>query len=163
MRRMRIVGAALLLLLNTAVLAAADDLQVMGDVQHELHLTTAELRDLPHVEKSVRDPHSKKVIKVRGVWMTELLARAGVPLGEKLRGKALVTYLIAEASDGYRVLFSLGEIDPAISGGGVLLTDGENGKPLDEKTGPLRLVVPSDKRAARWVRQVKTLRVVTVQ
>jgi DMSO/TMAO reductase YedYZ molybdopterin-dependent catalytic subunit len=41
-----------------------------------------------------------------------------------------------------------------------LVADSEDGKPLAQNTGPLRLVVPADKRPARWVRMVKTIRVV---
>jgi hypothetical protein len=32
-----------------------------------------------------------------------------------------------------------------------------DGKPLSETEGPLRIVVPHDKRQARWVRQVTSL------
>jgi hypothetical protein len=36
----------------------------------------------------------------------------------------------------------------------VLIVDKRDGKPLDAKEGPLRLVVPDEKMHARWVRQV---------
>ena len=32
--------------------------------------------------------------------------------------------------------------------------DAEDGKPPDDKEGPLRVVVPDDKRPVRWGRQV---------
>jgi hypothetical protein len=32
-----------------------------------------------------------------------------------------------------------------------------DGKPLSDKDGPFQLVVPGEKRAARWVRQVTAL------
>jgi DMSO/TMAO reductase YedYZ molybdopterin-dependent catalytic subunit len=159
---MRIASAALLIALNAAVLAAADGVVLRGDVEHELHLTAAAIRDLPHVETTATDAHSGKKTTFRGVWLSELLSRAGVPLGEKLRGKELATYIVAEASDGYRVVFSLGEVDPSLSGGGVLLADTADGQPLDAATGPYRLVVPQDKRPARWVRQLIVLRLVKV-
>jgi hypothetical protein len=34
-----------------------------------------------------------------------------------------------------------------------------DGKALSEKDGPFQLVVPGEKRAARWVRQVTALRI----
>ena len=38
-----------------------------------------------------------------------------------------------------------------------------DGKPLDDAIGPFRLVVPTDKRGARWVRQVTRIRIVKPQ
>jgi hypothetical protein len=68
--------------------------------------------------------------RYEGVSLHEILRKAGVPLGEQLRGKALTTYIRAEAQDGYQVLFSIGELDPAFVDSEVLLADTANGKPL---------------------------------
>ena len=35
----------------------------------------------------------------------------------------------------------------------------QDGKPLAEKDGPFRLVIPGEKRGARWVRQVTSLKI----
>jgi hypothetical protein len=40
------------------------------------------------------------------------------------------------------------------------LADRRDGKPLDNHEGPLRFVVPGDKRHARWIRGVTMLEVV---
>jgi hypothetical protein len=34
---------------------------------------------------------------------------------------------------------------------------------MDDAEGPYRLVIPEEKRMARWVRQVKQLKIVAVQ
>jgi hypothetical protein len=68
--------------------------------------------------------------------------------------------LLVEAADGYRVLFALPEIDPAFTDKRVVLAFLKDGKPLDAKEGPYRIVVPDEKRMARWVRQVTTLKIV---
>jgi hypothetical protein len=34
-----------------------------------------------------------------------------------------------------------------------------DGKPLSDKDGPFQLVVPGEKRGARWVRQVTALKI----
>jgi hypothetical protein len=39
----------------------------------------------------------------------------------------------------------------------------KDGKRLDDKEGPYRIVIPDEKRMARWVRQVTTLKIVDVQ
>jgi hypothetical protein len=68
-------------------------------------------------------------------------------------------YVMAEAADGYRVVFSLAEMDPGIGSAEVLVADTLDGKPLAEGQGPFRLVVPGDRRAARWLRALKSIRV----
>ncbi|MGE3541290.1 MAG: hypothetical protein AB7N91_28130 [Candidatus Tectimicrobiota bacterium] len=61
-----------------------------------------------------------------------------------------------EAADGYRVVFALPELDPAFTERLVLLAEQRDGQPLAATEGPLRLVVPGEKRQARWVRQVRS-------
>jgi hypothetical protein len=85
-----------------------------------------------------------------GVILSDVLAKVGVPFGEKLRGKALSQYLLVEAADGYRSVFALPELDPAFSEKRVYLVTKRDGKPLSEKEGPFRIVVPDEKRPARW-------------
>jgi Oxidoreductase molybdopterin binding domain len=72
----------------------------------------------------------------------------------------MVSYVLATAADGYRVVYSLAELDPAFLDSDVLVADQMNGAPLDEREGPLKLVAPHDKRPARWVRMLKSITVV---
>jgi hypothetical protein len=65
-----------------------------------------------------------------GVWISDILKKAGVRFGEALRGPALATYVLASASDGYQVVFSIGELDPAMTDEQFLLADKADGKPL---------------------------------
>ena len=90
-----------------------------------------------------------------------MLKLAGSAQGEHLRGAAMATYVLVEAADGYRVVFSLAELDPGIQDSNVLVADKVDGHALDSKVGPLRLVAPLDKRPARWVRMVQSIRVIT--
>jgi DMSO/TMAO reductase YedYZ molybdopterin-dependent catalytic subunit len=85
------------------------------------------------------------------------LARA--PLRDTLRGPHMSKYLLAQAADDYRAVFALAELAPGFTDAVVLLADRRDGRPLGPDEGPLRLVVPHDKRQARWVRQVKSLTV----
>ena len=68
-------------------------------------------------------------------------------------------YLLLEAQDGYQVLFTPPELDALFTDKVVLLADRRDGKPLSEKEGPLRIVVPEEKRQARWIRHVKSIAV----
>ena len=79
-----------------------------------------------------------------------------------MRGTAMATYVQADAADGYRVIFSLAELDTDFQDSDVIVADTMNGAPLDEKTGPFRLVAPHDKRPARWVRMLQSLTVVRI-
>jgi hypothetical protein len=66
----------------------------------------------------------------------------------------LANYLLVEAKDGYRVIFALPEVDPTMSDNLVLFADTKDGKALDDKEGPYRIVVPHEKHHPRWIRQV---------
>ena len=95
--------------------------------------------------------------------MAALLTMAGIQLGDKLRGPRLAEALLVEAADGYKVVFALAEIDPAFATREIIVADKRDGKPLDAKEGPLRIVVPGDKRPARWIRQITAMKVVAVK
>ena len=91
---------------------------------------------------------------MKGVEVGEILKLAGVKFGEQLRGKDLALFLVVEAADHYRAVFALPELDHAFTDRIVLLADRRDGKPLGTNLGPLRVIVPDEKRPARWVRQV---------
>jgi hypothetical protein len=92
-----------------------------------------------------------------------VLEKAGVEFGASLKGKRLASCLLVGAADDYRVVIALPELDPAFTDKQVVLAFLKDGKPLDEKEGPYRIVIPDEKRMARWVRQVTTLKIVDVQ
>lgn len=94
-----------------------------------------------------------------GVLMRDVLAKANVPLGEALRGKALARAVVATAVDGYQVAFAIAEIDAAFNDHLILIVDRRNGQPLLPDSGPLQIVVPQDRRPARWIRQIATLEI----
>jgi hypothetical protein len=96
-----------------------------------------------------------KSARYEGYALVAVLKAAGVDPVESLRGKQLSTTVEVAAADGYRVVFALAELDPTLGNKQVLLVDRENGQPLPDGDGPWRLVVASDQRPARWVRQVE--------
>jgi len=83
-----------------------------------------------------------------------------VSQGEALRGPAMTTYVLAETADGYRVVFSLAELNSGIIDSEVIVANTIDGAPLGDKLGPFRLVAPHEKRPARWVRMLKSIVVV---
>jgi DMSO/TMAO reductase YedYZ molybdopterin-dependent catalytic subunit len=155
----------LLLGLLAAALVPAQDappsVQVIGAVKQSLSLSAEDLARMPRA--SVRTTNNGMETVYEGVWLHEVLKKAGVPQGTELRGKALASYVLAEAQDSYQVVFSLGEFDPAFTDNEILLADTANGKPLFGAQGRFRLVVPKDKPGARSVRMLTRLEVVQVR
>ena len=131
---------------------------VRGEVEKPLRLTAAELAAMPRRMVLVKDRDGQET-RFEGVAVGDVLARAGAKLGERLRGQAHAAYLLVEAADGYRVVFALPELDEAYTDRVVLLADHRDGKPMTAPEGPFRLVVPGEKKHARWVRMVGTLTV----
>jgi len=74
----------------------------------------------------------------------------------------MANYVIAEAEGGYRVVFSLAELDSGILESEVIVADTIDGAPLSAQQGPFRLVAPHEKRPARWVRMLKSITVMRV-
>jgi hypothetical protein len=93
-----------------------------------------------------------------GPLLADVMARLGAPSGSAVRGEALLMAVVVEARDGYRVAFTLGELDPLLGKAPVVLADRCNGAMLGEADGPFRLAVEGDTRGARSVRQVLSLR-----
>jgi DMSO/TMAO reductase YedYZ molybdopterin-dependent catalytic subunit len=139
----------------------APTVRVGGAVKQPLALSAEGLAKMPRASVTTVSNGMQTVYE--GVWVHEVLKRAGVPQGEALRGKALASYVLAEAQDGYQVVFSLGELDPAFMDNQVLVGDTANGKPLFGAQGRFRLVVPKDKHGARSVRMLTRLEVVAVR
>ncbi len=139
----------------------AQTLQVTDTEGHAITLSATQIATLPRLTIKVLD-HDKPA-EFEGVSLAGVLALAGVQLGDKLRGPRMTEVLLVEAADGYRVSFSLAEVDPAFAVRDIIVADKRGGKPLDPKEGPLRIVAPGDKRPARWVRQVTGLRLIAVK
>jgi len=140
--------------------AVSPSLKVTGAVRTPLALTLDDFKKMPRKTVSIVNPHDKKTENYEGVLVEDLLKKAGVPQGEGLKGQLLASYSVFEAEDGYRVVFSLAELDSGIVDSGVIVADTLDGAPLSAKQGPFRVVAPREKRAARCVRMLKSITVV---
>ena len=92
-----------------------------------------------------------------------MLSLAGVQLGTRMRGPRLTEVLLVEATDGYKVVFAVAEVDPDFANRESLLADKLDGMPLDALEGPLRIVAPGDKPPARWIRRGTSMQIVAVK
>lgn len=121
-------------------------------------LDEATLARLPRGAVSARVHET--MLHCEGVPLIALLHASGAVPDGPLRGPHLSRYVQVDARDGYRVLFSLAELDPGTGNRAVWIVDRCDGAPLDAETGPLRLLAPDDVRAARSVRQLEAITVV---
>jgi hypothetical protein len=164
----RIPGAALLTLCvleplraGQATPAPATALAIAGDVAKPMSLTPADRQALPRTRVEVQE--DGRTLTCEGVLVGEILTRAGAPLRKELRGNAIASYVLASASDGYQVVFSLAELDPAFTSNDIIVADTIDGKPLFACQGPLRIVSPKDARGARSIRMLQRIEVVRLR
>lgn len=121
----------------------------LGDAA-PLVLKAADLELMPRMTVKAAD-HGGEEAEWSGVPLFQVFKRAGMDFGDSLRGRALAQYVLVTAADGYRVVFALPELDPRCTDDPVLLCDQMNGAPLPKEKGPLRLVLPKERRHFRWV------------
>ncbi len=146
---------------NLPVRDAGDDagpsLIIRDAAGKESKFTMDDLAKLPQKKLQAKDPHSGATSEYEGVMLPDLLKASGVRFGKDLRGPLMASYVLAEANDGYRVLFSIGEVDPDTGDAQILVAIKKNGQAMAAPEGTIRFVLPADKRGARWIRQVKSI------
>ena len=125
-------------------------------------LSANEFQAMPHVTIRVHNSHINADETYAGVPLQTLLAKVNAPIGKEFHEQALVSYVIAAGSDGYSVLVSLAEADPAFHAGQIIVADERDGQPLG-KYGPFQLIVPGDNRPARWVHNLNFIKVQQAQ
>jgi DMSO/TMAO reductase YedYZ molybdopterin-dependent catalytic subunit len=168
MRRI-LLFAALLAVIGTSSLArqmagtsattGPSEVKIGGAVTTPFTVTMEEMKKMPRKTLRIENTRAKKTDVYEGVPLEALLQKAGVPQGDQIRGAAMTTYVLVEAADDYRVIFSLAELDSGFLDSEVLLADTMDGAPLAADQGPFKLVAPHEKRPARWAKMVKSITV----
>ena len=131
-------------------------IKVMGEVTQPLTLTAADIAAMPRTTVSATDKQGVSH-SYTGVALSDIFKRAGVTTGAQLRGKNMTKYVLVSCADGYKVVFSLAELDSAFTDRVVILADQMEGKALSPANGPFRIIVPGDKRPARDCFQVASI------
>jgi hypothetical protein len=121
-------------------------------------LSVAELQAMPQKTVSVHNEHTKMDETYTGVLLGDLLAKYGFPVSQATHRKMLRSYLVAEGTDKYWVLYSVTEIEGSEHNGEVIVATSMGGKPLGED-GQLKLVDSGDKKPQRWVRNLTAITV----
>jgi DMSO/TMAO reductase YedYZ molybdopterin-dependent catalytic subunit len=148
----------LLLGIVFAVSSHAQTLTIAGEVTKPLTLQAADLKAMPHTTVTAKDRDGKEH-SYAGIPLVDLLKQAGASVGGELRGENLAKYVVVRAADNYEVVFALPELDPEFATRTIILADSVDGAALASGTGPYRVVVPGEKKPARWIREVKSIEV----
>jgi DMSO/TMAO reductase YedYZ molybdopterin-dependent catalytic subunit len=135
-------------------------LTISGAVDKPLSLSLDDLAKLSHTTLKVT--HNGKDEIFDGVPLWDLLKQAGVPPSSTPHLAHLGFAVVAIGSDGYHVAFALAELNPEFNDSGILVADKLDSQPIGAKLGPLRLIVPHDKKEGRWVRNFISIEVVNV-
>ncbi len=160
MRKLFVLPILLLTVLH-AGWARSQQLAVQNENGKQAVLTRADIEALPHIKVSGNASGGSATFE--GVALRAVLEKGGVEFGQSMKGKRMASCLLVEAADGYRVVIALPELDPAFTDKQIVLAFLKDGKPFDDKEGPYRIVIPDEKRMARWVRQVTKFKIVEVQ
>lgn len=144
------------------VVAAPAAIRLGGLVETPRTLSAADLAKLPRREQATTDKDGNKHL-YQGWALADVLHLAGAPAGKGIHGTVLAEAVLATAADGYHAVYALPEIDPDFAAQTILLADRRDGQPLPAHDGPYQVIVPLDKKPARWVRQVTGFEVVSVK
>jgi hypothetical protein len=155
--RLQNLLAAIVFVTSTPTAQAPATLTVVVDGTSTT-VAASTLRQLPG-DTATMVFHEEPPLRYQGVSLAAVLRSVGVRT-DSLRGPALSTRLVVEASDGYRIVLALSDLDPSLGGRRILLADRVDGKPLPADEAPWRLIIPGDQRPARSARQVVTIRVI---
>jgi len=157
MRGTNIISSLIIIFINVT-LVQSQTISIEGEVKKPLKLTVKDLEKYPSAEVKAKDRDGKEHT-FKGTLLSVVLDSAGVTLGKQLRGENLVKYVLVTAADNYQVIYALPEIDPEFTSNTVLLTTHVDGNPLPKGEGPFRLVNPADKRPARWIREIASIKI----
>jgi hypothetical protein len=126
---------------------------VSGLVNKTTSFDLAALKSLPSITQTVGTS------TYTGVSLWSLLDSAvGISTNSTVKNDILSMYVVATGSDGYKSVFSMGELNPAFGNQPDLIAYSLNGDPLTSN-GFARLVVPNDVKAGRYVSNLVSLEV----
>lgn len=120
--------------------------------------SVAELKAMPQKTVAVHNEHTKMDETYSGVPLGDLLAKAGFTVTQATHHTMLRSFVTAEGTDKYWVLYSLTEVEGSEHVGDVIvaISMGDKGLGAD---GDIKLVSTEDKKPQRWVRNLTAITV----
>lgn len=131
--------------------AAAQSIVVKGV---EGRVETVSAADIQAMHRaSVTVPYGDKST-FTGAVIGDFLAEVGAPADVRLHRAPVNQIVIVTGQDGFTTVLSLAETEKSFRSQPVIVADQENGKPLDARQGPYRLVIGGELKPARSVYNV---------
>ncbi len=127
---------------------------VSGAVQTPTVFDLAALQALPAVTQEIGG------VSYTGVSFWDLLnTQVGIDLDASVHNHILSHYVVAVGSDGYKVVFSMGELSPFFGNQPNMIAYMTDGELLGDSHGFARVVAPNDDRRGRWMSNLVALEV----
>lgn len=145
------------------LLAALDgsNFEVSGDVEK------TETWDVPRLEqvfahqiRTVEYTLHDQPAQARCIPLLALIEHSKPRPATNRRNPLLGFTVVVDGDDGYTACFGLADLLPEFGAKEVLVAIDKDGKPLPSGDRPVRLIVPSEKRPARWVYAIERIRIV---
>jgi molybdate transport system substrate-binding protein len=127
---------------------------VDGQVLNPLHVTVDDLGNnysSQTLDVTYQSGEQTVSAAFTGVSLWQVISAAQPNLNADINNDRLSTFIVVTGSDGYQAVISWGEIDPEYGGQPILVAYEQNGEPIADEQGLMRLVVPGDVRGGRYV------------
>lgn len=92
--------------------------------------------------------------------LLQIVKASSIKTDPDRKNHAVCFAVIVRARDGYSACFSLAELQPDLGGRAAWVALDQDEKPLSPMEGPVKLVVPDDKKPARWVHAITSIVVI---
>ena len=131
----------------------------VGGVSRQFSRT--DLLKMPQSTLTVHNAHTDRNETYAGVAISDLLNATGPSFNKDTQRTYLRSYIRAQGTDFYFVLYSAAEMQPELNIARALVATGVDGHDLGDE-GQFKLVSSAEKRPARWVRNLLSLTFVTL-
>ena len=124
-------------------------------------LSARDLSAMPQSQVTVHNAHTNRDETYTGVALYDLLSASGFPFNKETQPMYLRSYLRAQGTDFYFVIYSASEVAPDLNSSNVLVATQVDRHDLGRE-GLFKLISTGDKRPARWVRNLLSISLVTL-
>jgi molybdate transport system substrate-binding protein len=139
---------------NTVQVPADSSVTVDGQVLNPITLTVESLSTdyaSQTIDVTYMSGEESVSTSFTGVRLWDILSSAQPNFNADVRNDKLSTFIVVTASDGYQAVIAWGEIDPEFGNQPILVAFEQEGAPIADEQGPIRLIVPGDMRGGRYV------------
>ena len=124
-------------------------------------MSLGEMAALPQSTLKVHNAHTDREEIYTGVAVADLLRAAGLAFSKDTQGIFLRSYVQAQGTDFYFVVYSASEVEPDLNTSSVIVATRVDGHELGAD-GAFKLISSGEKKPARWVHNLLSLTLTTL-